>query len=150
MTFTCKDFPGECCEDCHEKNHHITVFPGSCYTKTKFGWMPDLSMGLNAEICCKRYDYVRSLPREWWVRELGKHENYTEEQVEKLLKADGNDWFQVWGQIASEKWNKTHPPLPSRVSRITQGPARPRARLECPQCGDAWGGVACGNCGYTG
>lgn len=53
-----------CCENCHRPGNMIYVRP-----LKEDGLNADYLLGLEAIVCCHLYDYVRGLPRSFWVAE---------------------------------------------------------------------------------
>lgn len=145
--FQCKDFlVGECCEDCHKKGHVIAVYPWSALSRTA----PDISLGLRAEICCRRFDAVRDLPRSWWIQRYGEKSGWNAADIKRLSETPDLLYHKVSGEIASKYFRggsqSSISPGPSRVST----PRRPASRKGCPSCGKGWDGIVCDNCGHSG
>src|SRR5215510_12212042 len=113
--FHCRDFSFlGCCETCHKENFVIAVYPWSAYSVTR-NRMPDLGLGLRAEICCGIFNQVRLLPREWWIRQYAKKKGWTELDAARLTEAPPEKYYKVWGQIAdSYSLQSTKPRVSSR------------------------------------
>jgi hypothetical protein len=67
-----------CCERCHEKREKlISVRPFTIDydARARIGASQNTDWGLCVEaiVCCTLYDYVRNLPREWWVEQSKKY-----------------------------------------------------------------------------
>lgn len=154
-TFFCKDFPGTCCEDCHKEGYVIAIYPWSCYSTGKEK-MPDLSMGLRAEVCCGRFHVVRNLPREWWISKYVQKNKWSTRDEERLLKASPQTYLKTCGEIASEHYTgprhykagpKIYKTEPRQIHTTPKG-IKPQGR-GCPSCGSKWDGVVCDNCGHS-
>jgi hypothetical protein len=79
-------YKNECCVDCHERGFHIPVVPfvaGATLESrtTSIDW----ELGIQGEICCGRFEFVRSLSREWWVRKMAEVNGWDEAKVRSLL-----------------------------------------------------------------
>lgn len=118
-----------CCSDCHERNTLIIVTPYRADVRPDYKPL-DFELGIQAIICCGRYDYVRSLSREWWVRAKGAVDGWSEEKVKELL--------------AVGSW---HPLNEVRKQAPMQRTA-PKKR-GCPKCGNDWDLAVCRNCGHS-
>jgi len=140
--FFCSDFPGSCCQECHDKNYLIVLYPWSIYSVGKRDRMPDLSLGLRAEVCCARFHFVRDLPREWWIKLYAKKHNWSEAEAERLAQSTPENYFRIWGDISNKRDGAT-------VHRST-GTKRVTTAKNCPSCGDKWDGFTCNNCGHSG
>lgn len=154
MILHCTDFElGKCCDTCHEKKFYITVYPWSVYSDDLIdGRMPDLALGILAEICCARFDYVRSLPRTWWVNLYAINQKWPKEAIEKLLQATKENYYQILGEVLRSKTSgeSIRSQGATSVSRVTKSAPRAKAKSECPKCGETWGEIICGNCGHAG
>lgn len=150
MILHCSDFElGKCCDTCHEKKYHITIYPWSVYSDNLIdGRMPDLALGILAEVCCARFDYVRSLPRTWWVNLYGKASNFPEKDIERLCQATKENYYEVLGSVLRSKTSESKGA--TSISRVTKSAPRAKAKSECPKCGETWGEIICGNCGHAG
>lgn len=109
-TFWCEDFTvGSCCHGwCHAeadfdvmRKRMITVYPESIFSVPYKNKMPDFSLGLSAEVCCGRYEAVKQVPRDWWIRRYGEKHGYREEHIQKLIGASPENYFRFQGEIAS-------------------------------------------------
>lgn len=161
--FFCSDFPGLCCSDCHEKGHVIAMYPWSIYSEGHKEKMPDLGMGLRAEVCCGKFHLVRELPREWWVRRYGEKQRYSAPDIERLVAARIPAAFlKVRGELASKYYDapgsrEVRPIFekgtgPKRVAGPQRAAPIPRSKSRgrgCPSCGSNWDGIACDNCGHS-
>ena len=145
LLLKCSDFDGNCCKTCHEANTFITVYPWSIYSERHKDKMPDLSMGVRAEICCVQFDRVKAIPRAFWVRKYGEAQSYDEQTIQSLIEATPETYYKILGEAGHQKSQKSAP-----VYHHTKSTPRPKAKIECPKCGDSWGGIVCENCGYTG
>lgn len=155
--FKCADFStGICCADCHEHNFVIVLYPWSVYSEGKREKMPDLSMGLRAEVCCGQFHVIRQLPREWWIRRYCARQKWSEEDAERLVKATPETYIRISGELASKYFQafgggaKGASYSRTTSSRTIQKSSRSRpAKEECPECGSDWDGVACDDCGHS-
>jgi hypothetical protein len=141
--FLCKDFTGgQCCEDCHKNGWVIAIYPWSAAHKTA----PDLSLGLRAEVCCARFHAVRQLSRAWWIQRYGEKSGWSATDCERLVKAPGESYYKISGEIASKYYVRGNPSTAIRV-------AAPRVKRSggkgCPKCGSPWDGIACDSCGHS-
>lgn len=151
-TFKCVDFEGSCCEDCHNQNFVIMLFPWSVQSTKHVDKMPDLGMGLRAEVCCGKFHIVRELPREWWVRRYAAKQGWSAQDTEKLVQAESSELhLKVRGELASKYFVDRNPgttrATPSSSRRTAY--ARKSSKDECPECGSDWDGTACDDCGHT-
>ncbi len=149
--FSCKDFASEkCCKCCHSENFVIALYPWSVYSVGKHR-MPDLGMGLRAEICCGLFDSVRSLPRDWWIHKYAEKKGWSPQEAELLCQAGPKNYYKVWGQIADSHYAKSAPARPRTVSSRNSGlRSRLRSATACPACGSTWDSAICNQCGYEG
>lgn len=149
--FSCKDFSGSCCSDCHKNNFVIALYPWSVYSVGNHR-MPDLGMGLRAEICCGLFNSVRSLSRDWWIHKYAEKKGWSREEGERLCQAGPKDYYKVWGQIADSHYRPS--PKVVSVSARKQSSSGLRGRLNaaarCPSCGSDWDSAICNQCGYEG
>jgi hypothetical protein len=124
-----------CCKgDCHETKSFINVTPyaaDATLENRKLDW----SLGIQGYVCCGRYEFVRSLSREWWVRKLGEVNGWSEEVVKSYLTQ--GSWHRVYDKTVSRDTKQT--PVKTQVKAPS-----------CPQCGARWNEVACDDCGFTG
>ena len=71
---------GDCCPKCHEKNHknliYVRPFQDGVYGQVG---NTDWDMCIEAIVCCKIYDFVRALPREWWIKKATELNVYRED-----------------------------------------------------------------------
>jgi hypothetical protein len=125
-----------CCKgDCHETKTFINVTPytaDSTLENRKVDW----SLGIQGYVCCGRYEFVRSLSREWWVRRLAVIDNWSEEKVRTYL--------------TQGSWHRVYDRGTTTGGRPAQSKARQTKVQHCPQCGSNWNEVACDDCGYSG
>jgi len=145
---TCTDFEGACCEDCHKDGHVLVLYPWSIYSEGKKDKMPDLSMGLRAEICCGRFHVARNLPREWWVRRYCARQGWSAADTERLIKESGDDrgYLKTSSELAGKYYVVRNP------GTAVAGPPKRRAAPSakgCPSCGVKWDGYVCDNCGHS-
>lgn len=142
--FTCKDFGGQCCNDCHTKGHVIALYPWSVYSEGKKDKMPDFSMGLRAEVCCGQFHVARELPREWWVRRYCEKQKWGAADTERLVReSDSANFLKERGNLIDKNYSGPRPtaaPAKRRVTATGRG---------CPECGAKWDGIACDNCGHS-
>lgn len=127
---TCKDFDDEstarfsnkCCDgDCHPNGALINVTPyaeDADLMNRRLDW----SLGIQARVCCGRYEFVRSFSREWWINRLRK--------------------FGV--EVPTNR------PKIQVTSNRSQGPSKVKTKIKCPDCGSEWNEVICDGCGYSG
>lgn len=155
-TFKCADFEGTCCESCHKQNFVLMLFPWSLMSAKHQDRMPDLGMGLRAEVCCGKFHIVRELPREWWVRHYAAKNGWNKDEAERLVQAtDTGAYLRLTGEIASKYWRIRNPgyatggrPATSRPSQVRRS-AGPSRSSGCPSCGKNWDGIVCNNCGHS-
>src|SRR4249920_1036109 len=143
--FFCSDFPGSCCQECHDKNYLIVLYPWSIYSVGKRDRMPDLSLGLRAEVCCAHFHFVRDLPREWWIKHYAKKHNWSEAEAERLAQSTPESYFRIWGDISNKRDS-----VPRSTGPRSTGTKRVTTAKNCPSCGDKWDGFTCNNCGHSG
>jgi len=124
----------KCCQgDCHKTGALINVVPYAddvTLMNRKIDW----SLGIQGYVCCSRYEFVRSLSREWWIRQLAKIDNWSEDKIRQYLTQGS------WHKIFDE---------PKKTNRRTEVKVKSRKSI-CPQCGSTWNEVACDDCGYSG
>lgn len=146
LTYWCDEIApqAECCPKCHaDKTGRdlITVHPKSV------NGLPDLGLGLHAHVCCWMYDYVRQLPRAWWLGKYGEKHGYSPEDIKRLQEAvTSQEWLKVSGELGSKYFKIRNPGYrgPSTTARRA-----PVSRGTCPKCGVGWNGSICGNCGHA-
>ena len=135
-----------CCRDCHERNYSLVIYPWSIYSTGFRDKVPDLGMGIRAEVCCARFHLVRELDREFWIRLYAKKQGWSQADGEKLAKSTKENYWKVWNEICSRNYDGPKPAAPR--------PRTPRKAVSkpsvCPDCGDKWDGYSCDNCGYEG
>jgi hypothetical protein len=128
-------YKNECCQgDCHETKAFINVTPyadDATLENRKIDW----TLGIQGYVCCGRYEFVRSLSREWWVRALAKIDNWSEDKVRQYLTQGS------WHKVYDVKTRRTEVVVKSK---------RSAREASCPQCGSKWNEVACDDCGYSG
>ena len=147
--FCCADFERECCSHCHANNYVIAVYPWSVYSRGK-DRMPDLSLGLRAEICCSLFHYVRDLSREWWIRKYAEKRKWSEKDATRLAQATPENYCRIWNEIASAHYEgprqpRSAPQAPSAARKASRSQAG-----TCPGCGAKWDNVVCNQCGHAG
>ena len=164
LTFWCEDFTvGTCCHGwCHAESDFIvlrqrmiTVYPESIFSVPWKNKMPDFSLGLSAEVCCGRYEAVKQVPREWWVRRYGEKHGYREEHIERLIHASPENYFRLSGEIASlyhvEKHGRTTVASGGGRTQFSQsrGSRVSASTSSCSSCGGEIKRNAdvCDNCG---
>lgn len=136
-------YSNKCCVGCHENNALIPVTPYAI-DATLQNHRLDWEIGIQAMVCCGRFEFVRSLSREWWVKKGESIGLWTREQVERLMHRGS--------------WHPTYDD--SRVGRSELAIARAvgvsagaikkvkTGAGKCPACGTKWSGEVCDNCGY--
>lgn len=150
LVFTCTDFAITCCSHCHANNHIIVLYPWSVFSRS-LNRMPDLGLGIRAEICCALFHHVRDLPREWWILHYAKKQGWSKEDGEKLSKAVPENYFRIWNEIASRHFKAFGGGIKAQRGSLGTGPkSNPRSKEKgCPSCGGSWDGIACDNCGHS-
>lgn len=133
--------PNRCCVGgCHEVLEFIRVTPYAI-DATPENKRLDWELGIQAFVCCGRYEFVRALSREWWVKK-GVEVGLWDEAKAKSLMHKGS-------------WHKTYEQRSSAVNvagsgasgkgaarKVASGPGK------CPACGSKWSGDVCDNCGH--
>lgn len=126
-------FSNKCCQgDCHLKNTLINVTPYAD-DATLINKAIDWTLGIQGLVCCGRYEFVRSLSREWWIRKLAIIDNWSEDKIKQYL--------------TQGSWHKTFDE-PKKTNRRTEVVVK-KTINKCPQCGSKWNEVACDDCGYS-
>lgn len=69
-----------CCRECHVNDCLIFVRPFRNNERNT-----DWDICVEAEVCCEMYDFVRALPREWWI-------NYAKEKGFYATRNDGRGY----------------------------------------------------------
>jgi len=67
-----------CCGDCHSRINaliYVRPFKPEYPSDSNADW----SLCIEALICCKIYDMVRALPREWWVKKAKEYGVYRDD-----------------------------------------------------------------------
>jgi hypothetical protein len=128
-----------CVGDCHVENRLIPVTPYAI-DATLENRRLDWEMGIQAQVCCGRYEFVRSLSREWWANKGQSCGLWSREQVDKLMHKGS--------------WHSTLERSPGRSGSGysgTVGVSAAKSRKgsnKCPGCSSTWNGEVCDNCGY--
>jgi len=126
-TFLHPDGEVICCPKCHagDRKNLIYVRPFKEGVLGDVG-NTDWDMCIEATVCCKIYDFVRALPREWWIKKATELNVYREDSR---------------GYI--------YPNSPHRnTTRLhAQAKAKPVKVLRCRVCACKVSGVVCDNCG---
>lgn len=78
-------FTNVCCEDCHQKGEHHFTYIRPRRPNWPEDQNSDMSFGIEANVCCGRVHFVRSLSREWWARKAAEINGWDEEKVQQLL-----------------------------------------------------------------
>lgn len=144
----CEAFDGEiagtkrnsCCQgDCHPDNLiNVTPYAIDATPENK---RLDWELGIQGLVCCGRYEFVRSLSREWWIekgREIGLWDLAT---AERLMRK--GSWHKSYEQRSSSVNVAGSRTSSARgAGKIATGAGR------CPGCGLKWSGDVCDNCGY--
>jgi len=127
----------KCCQgDCHDSTASLINVTPYADDATLENRKIDWTLGIQGLVCCGRYEFVRSLSREWWIRKLAIIDNWSEDKVRALL--------------TQGSWHKTFDE-PKKTNRRTEVVVQKRSKANnCPQCGSTWNEVACDDCGYTG
>lgn len=157
---TCADFgqpADDCCPNCHLNGDTIRIYPESVHSVGYKDKMPDLGLGISAEVCCRLYDQVKRLPREWWVELYGRKHGYRKEHTDALVAAasDPKSFLRLCGDIGSLYWREVHPgqqriDSPRSVGSVPR-PGKGRATVsKCPSCGQRPFVEVCENCGHGG
>lgn len=140
--FWCKDFPfGTCCEDCHAKDRYIAIYPWSAFAR-----IPDLTLGLRAEVCCGRFHEVRELPRGWWLQKYGEKSGWREADIKKLIEAPVDRYYKTIAEISSRYLTGVAPQ--ASAPRVSRGVSR-QTKRGCPKCGSPWDSIVCDSCGHS-
>jgi hypothetical protein len=151
--FTCQDFTeGECCQGCHQAGYVIAIYPWSVYSEGYKDKMPDLSMGLRGEVCCRKFHAVRQLSRAWWIRRYCAKQKWSEADTERLVQATPETYSRISGELASKYFPAFGGGAKSQRSSTPATRSAPRSKPTgsgCPSCGGKWDGVVCNNCGYA-
>lgn len=145
----CEAFDGEmgvryanhCCKgDCHERGEFINVTPYAI-DATPENRRLDWEIGIQGMVCCGRYEYVRSLSREWWVKKGQEVGLWSEERASALMHKGS--------------WHKTYERRTSSIVLAGSGASVSGASRKiatgagkCPGCGAKWSGDVCDNCGH--
>jgi len=129
-------FSNKCCSgDCHSKQLFINVTPyadDATLENRRIDW----SLGIQGYVCCGRYEFVRSLSREWWIRRLAIIDNWSESKVSEFL--------------TQGSWHKTFDEPKTKSSSANRSKVQIKKTINsCPQCGSRWNEVACDECGYS-
>jgi hypothetical protein len=125
----------ECCKgDCHERGTLINVTPYAS-DATLENRSIDWSLGIQGYVCCGRYEFVRSLSREWWIRKLAQVDGWDEERLRSALHPAS--WHRVF------------------ATNRSQGPSKIQVKVKvktnlCPNCGSDWNEIICEECGHAG
>jgi len=126
-------YSNKCCEgDCHSLGGSLINVTPWAADATLENRKIDWTLGIQGYVCCGRYEFVRSLSREWWIRKLGQVDNWSVEQVR--------------AKLTQGSWHRTFDEPKSKPRLISM----PKSSIKCPQCGSKWNEVACDGCGYTG
>lgn len=156
MTLFCSDVGvGQCCAGCHEKKYRITVYPYSVYSEGKPDPLPDLGLGIHAEVCCGRYEAVRELPRAFWLRLYAKKHGWSDAHTEQFVAAPTERFFRVWGEISDHYYRVRNPGAVDSIRRDSGsrrssvgGTRRAASPKKCPSCGQGPFYEVCDGCGY--
>ena len=122
-----------CVGDCHETKQLINVTPYAS-DATLENRTIDWTLGIQGLVCCGRYEFVRSLSREWWVRKLAVIDNWNEDKVRAALK------YGSWHRVYNDTKYAQKSTIQSKTKR----------NINCPNCGSKWNEVACDDCGFSG
>lgn len=122
----------ECCPTCHTGDNQRNLIYVRPFQDGAYGHVgnTDWDMCIEATICCKLYDYVRSLPREWWIKKATELGVYREDPR---------------GYI--------YPNSPHRNTTRSQGGIHLQKRslkastARCKSCACKVFGIICENCG---
>jgi len=126
-------YSNKCCNGkCHQDNELINVTPYAA-DATLPNRNLDWSLGIQGLVCCGRYEFVRSLSREWWIRKLAAIENWSLEEV-RIKLSQGS-------------WHKT---FDKPRSVVVVKPKVKVTSVNCPQCGARWNEQVCEDCGWIG
>lgn len=146
-TFWCKDFTiGTCCEECHKKEQFIAIWPWSHAAR-----VPDLSLGLKAEVCCGRFHAVRDLSRAWWIQIYGKKSGWSAADIQKILQATPEAYLKTVSEVAARYYRSSpgYTPIKSYSKPVAARSSGVVKKRGCPKCGSTWDGVACDSCGHS-
>jgi hypothetical protein len=148
----CKDFHvGTCCSGCHEEGWTIRVYPESIYSVPyKTGKLPDLGLGISGDVCCGRFEAVKRLPREWWIRRYGAKKGWNESDISIIVAATPQNFLKLCGEISSKYWRAAHPEVSVARPQIARKRVTAARGNDCPGCGNKWDGNVCNNCGHAG
>jgi hypothetical protein len=148
----CSDFHvGVCCTGCHEEGWTIRVYPESIYSvQYKTGKMPDLGLGISGDICCGKFEAVKRLPREWWIRRYGQKQGFNDADIAAIVAATPQNFLKLCGEIASKYWRASHPDIQVARPQAARKSVRAARDTGCPGCGSKWDSIICNNCGYDG
>jgi hypothetical protein len=128
-------FSNKCCQgDCHDTKAFINVTPyaaDATLENRKIDW----TLGIQGYVCCGRYEFVRSLSREWWIRKLAIIDNWSKDKIKQYLTQ--GSWHKTFDEPKSTNRSKVQ--IKNKLARVAS----------CPQCGSKWNEVACDDCGYS-
>lgn len=126
----------KCCADgCHSTREFIAVTPYAI-DATLENRRLDWDLGIQAFVCCGRFNFVRSLSREWWVKKGVEIGLWPESKVRELMHK--GSW---------------HPSLDGPRLVVSNGSTNPKSKskavrvAKCPTCGSSWDQVVCNSCG---
>lgn len=130
-----------CVGDCHEANSLIPVTPfriDATLENRRLDW----EIGIQARVCCGRYEFVRSLSREWWVRKGQAVGLWDETKARTLMH--GGSWHRTYergsGRDGTGDSRNVGVSVKASARRVQSG--------KCPACGQKWMGEVCENCGH--
>lgn len=134
-----------CVGDCHDSGGLIPVVPHAL-DATLENRRLDWEMGIQAMVCCGRYEFVRSLSREWWAKRGQEVGLWTEDTARKLMhQGSYHRTFErrsVSGSGYGSEGSRNVSP------RGNMGSSKVSGKGKCPGCGGKWSGDVCENCGY--
>ena len=129
----------KCCADgCHATREFIAVTPYAI-DATPENKRLDWELGIQAFVCCGRFNFVRSLSREWWVKKGVEAGLWKQEDVNRLMHK--GSWHPTFDRPSNVS------PAGSRA--VSKTPAK-RSVSKCPDCGSSWDQVICNSCGRQG
>lgn len=131
----------QCCSgDCHTTGNLIPVTPYAL-DATPENKRLDWDLGIQAMVCCGRFEFVRSLSREWWVNKGIEVGLWSEGKARALMHR--GSWHKSYEQRTSTVvLAGSGAPSKGASRKVASGPGK------CPACGSKWSGEVCDNCGH--
>jgi hypothetical protein len=138
-------YSNTCCKDgCHGTNTLIPVTPYAL-DATAENRRLDWELGIQGLVCCGRYEFVRSLSREWWVEKGLSVNLWSRLEADRLMHKGS------WHKSYDSGSGRTDVGVARSVGVSVEAIKKVKTSAgKCPACGSKWNKEVCDNCGHGG